>query len=196
MGWRARVNPEWIVTLKFTSSNAGYGDRSGQAVAEVITPHIIEVTVDGETVTAAVIDQIWDEITQTGIEKKDTTFKEAEELAIEFLKTAPTFRFDGIEESIKVVDIIAMESYPVQYIITLAFECRHPGYGDRSGEVLAQVITPHKIRIALSAGKIGSAIIDEQWNELIQRPVTVVSVISPDKAKDIAVEYVNMSIMN
>jgi hypothetical protein len=83
-----------------------------------------------------------------------------------------------------------MESYPVQYVITLAFECRHAGYGDRTGEVLIQVITSHEIRIALSAGVIGSAIIDDEWDELIQRPVTVVSIISPDTAKDIAVQYV------
>jgi hypothetical protein len=184
------MNPEWVVTLEFTSSHAGYGDRSGQAVATVITEHLIEVTVDEDTVTSAVIDRIWDEIAETEIGPSDTTSSEAKELAIEFLKNGPTFSFDGIEESIKVVDIIAMESYPVQYIITLAFECSHAGYGDRTGEVLAQVMTPHEIRIALSAGKIGSAIIDDQWDELIQRPVTVVTVISPDTAKDIAVEYV------
>jgi hypothetical protein len=184
------MNPEWIVTMEFTSSNAGYGDRTGQAVATVITDHVIEITVIEEKVTSAVIDGVWDEITETEIDTGDTTFSEAENLAIEFLMDGPTFRFDGIEESIEVLDIIAMESYPVQYIIIIAFECKHAGYGDRTGQALAQVIMPHEIRIALSAGKIGSAIIDEQWDELIQRPVTVVKVISPDTAKDIAVEYV------
>jgi hypothetical protein len=183
-------NAEWVVTLEFTSSHAGYGDRTGQVVSNVITEHIIEVTVDGDSFTSAVIDQVWDEIAETEVSSGDTTFSEAEELAIEFLRNGPTFSFDGIDGTIEVVDIIAMESYPIQYIITLAFECSHAGYGDRTAEVLAQVITPHEIRIALSAGEIGSAIIDDQWDELIQRPVTVVSIISPDTAKDIAVHYV------
>jgi hypothetical protein len=184
------MNPEWLVTLQFTSSHAGYGDRSGQVVATVITDHVIKVTVNGDTVTSAVIDQIWDEIKEKKIDPGDTSYTEAKELAIEFLKNGPTFSFDGIEESIQVLDIIAMESYPVQYIIILSFKCSHAGYGDRTGEALAQVITPHEIRIALSAGVISSAIIDDQWDELIQRPVTVVKIISPDRAKEIAVEYV------
>lgn len=184
------TNPEWVVTLEFTSANAGYGDRTDQVVATVITDHVIEVTVDGDSVTSAVIDQVWDEIAETEISSGDTTFSEAEELAIEFLRNGPTFSFDGIEGTIEVVDIIAMEIYPVQYVITLGFECSHAGYGDRTGEELAQVITPHTIRIALSAGEIGSALIDDQWDELIQRPVTVVSIISPDTAKEIAVQYV------
>ncbi len=186
----SNMEPEWVVTLGFTSSHAGYGDRSGQAVATVMTDHVIEVTVMEDAVTSAVIDDIWDEIAETMIEPGDITFSEAEALAIEFLVNGPTFRFDGIAGSIEVVDIIAMESYPVQYVITLTFECRHAGYGDRTGEALAQVITPHEIRIALSVRGIGSAIIDDQWDELIQRPVTVVTVISPDTAKDIAVEHV------
>jgi hypothetical protein len=184
------MNPEWIITLEFTSLNAGYGDRSDQAVLTVITDHVIVVTVNEDTVTSAIIDRIWDELEEKEIDPGDTTRGEAEKLAIEFLMNGPTFKFDGIEESIEVVEIIAMESYPVQYIITIAFECRHAGYGDRTGQALAQVITPHEIRIALSAGKIGSAIIDDQWDELIQRPVEVVTVISPDTSKDIAIEYV------
>lgn len=185
-------NPDavWEVVVAFTSANAGYGDRSDQTVATVITDHVITVMVEGESVTAAIIDESWDELGETEVIIDDTPYGEAVDMAIEFLKNGPTFSFDGIPGSIEVIDVIAAESYPVQYFITLAFESSHAGYGDREGEVLAQVITAHEIRIALSNGVIGSAIIDNRWDELIQRPVSVGMVISPDHAKDVAVQHV------
>lgn len=183
-------NAVWEVVVSFTSANAGYGDRSDQMVATVITDHVITVMVEGDSVTAAVIDESWDELGETEVIIDDTPHGEAEEMAIEFLKNGPTFSFDGVPDSIEVIDIIALESYPVQYFITIAFECRQAGYGDREGQLLAQVITAHEIRIALSNGVIGSAIIDNQWDELIQLPVSVDFVISPDHAKDIAVQHV------
>jgi hypothetical protein len=184
------TNAVWEVVVVFTSANAGYGDRSDQMVATVITDHIITVTVEGDSVTAAVIDESWDELGDTEVIIDDTPYGEAVNMAIDFLKNGPTFSFDGVPGSIEVVDVIAAESYPVQYFITLAFECSHAGYGDRDGQALAQVITTHEIKIALSNGVIGSAIIDNQWDELIQRPVSVHFVISPDHAKDIAVQHV------
>ena len=184
------TNAVWEVVVAFTSANAGYGDRSDQMVATVITDHIITVTVEGDSVTAAVIDESWDELGDTEVIIDDTPYGEAVGMAIDFLKNGPTFSFDGVPGSIEVVDVIAAESYPVQYFITLAFKCSHAGYGDRDGQVLAQVITAHEIRIALRNGVIGSAIIDNQWDELIQRPVSVNFVISPDHAKDLAVQHV------
>jgi len=184
------TNAVWEVVVAFTSANAGYGDRSDQMVATVITDHVIAVTVEGDSVTAAVIDESWDELGEAEVIIDDTPHGEAEEMAVNFLKNGPTFSFDGLPGSIEVIEVIAAESYPVQYFITITFECSHAGYGDREGQMLAQVITAHEIRIALSDGVIGSAIVDNQWDELIQRPVSVNFIISPDHAKDIAVRHV------
>lgn len=186
----SKPNSVWEVVVAFTSANAGYGDRSDQMVATVITDHVITVTVEGDMVTAAIIDEGWDELGDREVIIDDTPHGNAEEIAIEFLINGPTFSFDGVPSSIEVIDVIAAESYPVQYFITIAFECSQAGYGYRDGQVLAQVITAHEIRIALSDGVIGSAIIDNSWDELIQRPVSVVMVISPDRAKDLAVQHV------
>ncbi len=183
-------NAIWEVVVAFTSSNAGYGDRSDQMVATVLTDHVIKVTVEGDLITSAVTDEVWDELSETEVEILSTSHSEAEEIAINFLKNGPTFGFDGVPGSIEVIEIIAAESYPIQYFITLTFECRQAGYGDREGQMLAQVFTAHEIRIALSNGVIGSAIIDNSWDELIQRPVTVSMTISPDHAKDLAVDHV------
>ncbi len=186
----SKPNAVWEVVVAFTSANAGYGDRSDLIVATVITDHVITVMVEGNRVTAAIIDEVWDELSNTEIIIDDTPYGEAGEMAIMFLKKGPTFSFDGILGSIEVIDVIAAESYPIQYFITIAFECSQAGYGDREGQILAQVITAHEIRIALSDSVIGSAIIDNSWDELIQRPVSVDMVISPDHAKDIAVQHV------
>jgi len=180
----------WEVVVAFTSANAGYGDRSDVMVATVITDHLVTITVEGDTVTAALIDGEWDELGAMAVIINDTPYGETVDTAIDFLKNGPTFSFDGIPGSIEVIEVIAAESYPVQYFITIAFECTQAGYGDREGMMLAQVISPHEIRIAMSNGVIGSAIIDEQWDELIQRPVTVSTVVTPDHAKDIAVQHV------
>ena len=186
----SKPNAVWEVVVAFTSANAGYGDRSDLIVATVITDHVITLTVEGNRVTAAIIDEGWDELGDTEIIIDDTPYGKAVEMAIMFLKKGPTFSFDGVPGSIEVIDVIAAESYPIQFFITLAFECSQAGYGDREGQILAQVITAHEIRIALSDSVIGSAIIDNSWDELIQRPVSVGMVISPVHAKDIAVQHV------
>jgi hypothetical protein len=53
-----------VLTYKFTSSHAGYGDRSGKVTAPVITDHTIKITIIDSTVDSAVIDEKWDEMGQ------------------------------------------------------------------------------------------------------------------------------------
>jgi hypothetical protein len=120
----------------------------------------------------------------------DTTMDEAEEMAIDFVKNSPTFSFDGVPGSIEIIDVVAAESYPVQYFITVAFECSHAGYGDRTGQVLAQVITRHVMRINISDGQVLSAVIDGKWDELNQREKVVSELLPPGEARDSAIAYI------
>jgi hypothetical protein len=180
----------WTVVIEFTCAHAGYGDRSGQMVATVVTDHVITVTVKDGSVVGAVVDDVWEELRQTTVIHDDTTHTEAEELAIEFIETSPTFSFDGVPGSIEIIDVVAAESYPVQYFITAAFECSHAGYGDRTGQALAQVITRHVMRITISDDQVLSAVIDGQWDEVNQREKVVSELLPPEMARDIAVSYV------
>jgi len=180
----------WTVVIEFTCANAGYGDRSGQMVASVVTDHVVTITVEDGAVVKAVVDSVWDELRQTMAMHDDTTPMEAEEMAIEFVESSPTFSFDGVPGSIEVIDVVAAESYPVQYFITVAFECSHAGYGDRTGQVLAQAITRHVMRITVSDDQVLSAVIDGQWDEVNQKEKVVSELLPPDMAKDIAVSYV------
>ena len=53
-----------VLTFKFTSSHAGYGDRSGKVTAQVITEHTVKITIVDGNVVSAVIDEKWDEMGQ------------------------------------------------------------------------------------------------------------------------------------
>ncbi len=50
-----------VLTYTFTSSHAGYGDRSGKMFAQLVTDHSIKITILDDTVESAVIDEKWDE---------------------------------------------------------------------------------------------------------------------------------------
>jgi hypothetical protein len=94
----------------------------------------------------------------------------AVEIARESLTQAPTFKFDGMPETLQVTDVVVLESFPEQYVVTLTFDSRHAGYGDRTGLVLAQVITSHVAVIRVVQEQVVSAVLDQQWNELNQEP--------------------------
>lgn len=127
------------------------------------------------------------------------------ELALEFVRHSPTYLFDGIYETVKVVDTIIMESYPVQYVVIIEFKCRHAGFGDRTGQVLAQVITSHTAGVKVVDGEVVVAILDDVWDMVNQEEMEVFddvdpdtpvvndntenTILTPERAVDLAVEY-------
>ena len=143
-----RMPYSWMITIKFTSRNGGYGDRTDQMVLTVLTDHEMVILVQEDQVISAKTDGKFDEINEVFLDQD--TPENSEGIALEWLRNAPTFSFDGIEGSMKVDEIVIAESYPVQYFITISFDCSHPGYGDRIDQVLAQVITSHKAVVVVS----------------------------------------------
>ncbi|PBO84727.1 MAG: hypothetical protein COA77_07740 [Thaumarchaeota archaeon] len=113
---------------------------------------------------------------------------EAEEIAKRFVFSAPTFSYDGMPESFKVGDIIIQESFPPQFVVPIDFDSLHGGYGDRTEQIVTQVITPHTIIVTVTNGMVTSAIIDRKWDELnqIQLPWT------PTKVPDETVSHENI----
>ena len=91
----------------------------------------------------------------------------SQKIARDFLVNAPTFKFDGIKNSLKLTATDTLRS-PYNWEFTYQFECSHSGYGDRSGQNLLQVITPHTAMIRVIQGKVVEAIIDNKWDELEQ----------------------------
>ncbi|MBI4257915.1 MAG: hypothetical protein HY619_03075, partial [Thaumarchaeota archaeon] len=69
---------------------------------------------------------------------------------------------------LRVVEAVILESFPEQHIITITFDSRQAGYGDREGGFLAQVITPHTAVVRVVSDNVVSAVLDGQWDELKQ----------------------------
>ena len=93
-------------------------------------------------------------------------------IAQEFIKSSPTFLFDGIPDTLSLELVTIRESFPEQYVIEGDFDSLHGGYGDRTDVMVIQVITPHKINLVVISEQVTSAIMDEKWDELNQLPWT------------------------
>jgi len=87
-------------------------------------------------------------------------------VAEEFVRQEATFRFDGITETLEVVNTIALGE---GWQFTIEYESRHAGYGDRSGEALLEVITPHTCLVTVENGEVVWAVMDQKWDMIEQR---------------------------
>lgn len=58
--------------FSFTSSASGHGNRTGEMLAQVITPHQTEVIVENGEVISVVTDRVFDEMKGEILEKKET----------------------------------------------------------------------------------------------------------------------------
>jgi hypothetical protein len=105
-----------------------------------------------------------------------------QEIAEKFVINSATFKFDGIEGSLK---FVKAEQGPTSSfkstVVTLTFQTQHPGHGDRTGEVLAQVITDHIAVILVNTENqtVASAVCDETWDMIDEQelPVTVTGTV-------------------
>jgi hypothetical protein len=117
------------------------------------------------------------------------TEENAIKTATQFLKISPTFSYDGIDGSITIIDSVIAESYPEQYFITIGFDCAHAGYGDRTGDMPAQVITHHEAVVVVSSGEVRSAVIDDTWDEFNQTEKNPPDIVTSEEAIDIVIQY-------
>lgn len=191
----------WTITFTYTSRHSGYGDREGQVVLQVLTDHTTVIQIRDGIVISATTDNIYNELTQE-IKLSNTGANEAQETAINWLKNAPTFSYDGIQESLNINatqtdQVITMPTLdnPLQntttYTIIIGFTTRHPGYGDRTGLTLAQGLTPHMAVIKIENKTVTSAIIDQHWDELHQVTTEIRAQLPPTKIHEITVEHLN-----
>lgn len=108
--------------------------------------------------------------TQVSGDQNILTEEEARQKAEQFIKDCPTFLYDGIENSLTLSETL----YPDienAWTFTFEFECRHAGYGDRDGQMLLQVITPHEAMITIEQGEVKTALLDGQWDMKTQQLV-------------------------
>jgi len=91
--------------------------------------------------------------------------EESQKLAEKFLRNSPTFTYDGIEDTLTLVDTLRARC-PYCWTFIFEFDSRHSGYGDRTGQARAEVITHHRAVIAVELLEITSAVMDDRWDML------------------------------
>ena len=108
---------------------------------------------------------------KNNIQRKSVISQEqSQKIAEEFLRNSPTFKFDGVEDTLKLVNTAVREKLYC-WEFDYEFKCRHAGYGDRSGKILAQVITLHRAMIVVQRGEVIHAMLDGRWDMLDQKIV-------------------------
>ena len=115
-------------------------------------------------------DDIEDEEPEEKSEDDAVTEETSREIAQEFVKESPTFEYDGVEDTLTLVETVALET-DASWNFVYTFDSLHAGYGDRSGEIVAEVITPHEAVITVEGGEIVSAVMDEAWDMIDQAEI-------------------------
>jgi len=166
---------EWEFAVEFQTTHPGHGDRSGQVLAQVITAHTALVTVKDGKVTTAVCDGTWDLLTDKQLTAGEENARRA---AAEFIQNSSTFKFDGIPGSIEFIKSDpGWTSAFRSTVFTFQYQTRQPGHGDRSGQVLAQVITDHTavVLVNIETNQVALAICDKEWDMVHDKnpPVSV-----------------------
>jgi hypothetical protein len=92
--------------------------------------------------------------------------EDSEQTAESYVENSATFRFDGILDTFQLTNTVQLST---GWQFTFRFDCSHAGYGNRAGQNLAQVITPHTAVITVSNGQVTTAVIDSIWDMMNQR---------------------------
>jgi len=143
-----------------------------------LTQILVVVMIIGTLLTAGCITPGTDgEVTET----------ESKEIARAFVENSSTYQFDGADLAYNQTTVLRC---PYCWVFTFDFKSRQAGYGDRTGKVLAQVITPHTADVTVINGTITSAVLDGQWDMLTQTPVSDYLNPAEAQAREIAEEYV------
>ncbi|MDD5311572.1 MAG: hypothetical protein PHO26_00860 [Dehalococcoidia bacterium] len=126
------------------------------AVVLIIVTFVIVTTVFGVVVLGV-------KMQESRTNPLECDLLQAQTAAENYLKGTSTFRFDGIPGSIKPVKNEELKDQ-TGWKLTYSFQTAHPGHGDRSGLILAQVITDHTAVLETRQCNISSAICDNSWN--------------------------------
>ncbi|MGA9140863.1 MAG: hypothetical protein WBZ29_11600 [Methanocella sp.] len=87
--------------------------------------------------------------------------------AEQFVNGEATYKYDGDAGTLKVAMSKTIDANT--YEIVADFTSRAAGFGDRTGMMVAEVLTSHKAVITVNNGKVVSAIMDSQWDMLTQK---------------------------
>ncbi len=101
-------------------------------------------------------------------EPKVVSKEDSQEIAVDFLRSSPTFRFDGLDDTLELIRSEGDERTS-RWEFHYKFQSAAAGYGDRSGMMLAQVITDHEVRSTVERGEVVHAVLDGRWDMIKQK---------------------------
>ena len=104
---------------------------------------------------------------ETGIEGNPDE-EAAQQTAEQFVRNRPTYTFDGMDGTLDLVDSVNLNGENA-WQFTWEFTSSQSGYGDRTDQMLNQVLTPHSAVITVENGAVTRAVMDEQWDMIEQR---------------------------
>lgn len=103
----------------------------------------------------------------SGQQSQKYTVEESERIARDFVQNEATFRFDGIADTLELTNTSELGAGSWEF--TFRYDSRASGYGDRTGQFLLQVITPHEAKVTAKNYKVTKAIMDNRWDMIAQR---------------------------
>lgn len=113
--------------------------------------------------------------------KGDVTQEDCQKTAEQFLKTDETYAYDGITDSLALTGA-EQGVNPGTWSFTFEFDCGQAGYGNRTNQALAQVITHHTAVIMVEQGKVTSAVIDGKWDMIKEEEIGTLATATSHRA--------------
>lgn len=105
------------------------------------------------------------------VQESPLTEEEGKKIAKKFIENSPTYEFDGFNLEHKETLYPEIAGCGACWTFVFEFKSRYAGYGDRTGKMVAQVITPHEAHITVEEGEVTSALLDGKWDMLEQELV-------------------------
>jgi hypothetical protein len=173
-----REQYDGIVKVFFDNNFASFGDRYEEGRNYVTDVGYTDITFAANGKTKTVTTYNVNDYLPSGLIKireklqeitdftKTPDESQIKDLTESWIRQAPTYAYDGSD--LRFVSYVQRESFPVQHVLTYTFTSSHAGYGNRSGEMTAQVITDHVITVTVVNGRVESAVIDQTWDEMGQ----------------------------
>ncbi len=87
--------------------------------------------------------------------------EQGRQVAEEFVKQEATYRYDGMPQTLKLTSTTSVAN---GWKYTIEFDSQHAGYGNRMGQMMAQMITHHVALVTVAAGRVTVATMDGQWD--------------------------------
>jgi len=87
-----------------------------------------------------------------------------------FVTNEATYRFDGMEDTLK-LDATGTFPEPGVYEVTCDFTSAHGGFGDRTGMFVTEALTPHRCILIISNDQVTSALMDDSYDMIAQKTV-------------------------